>query len=77
MVLSKEEVSKILSAVSNLKHRSILMLVYSAGLRVSEVVKLKPKDIDSDRKLILIIGSHGKQQLLFPLVHLILCCTKK
>jgi len=45
VVLSKEEVSKILSAVSNIKHRSILMLTYSAGLRVSEVVKLKPEDI--------------------------------
>jgi len=37
------------------------MLVYSAGLRVSEVVKLKPEDIDSDRKLILIKGAKGEE----------------
>ena len=61
VVLSKEKVSKILSAVSNIKHRSILMLTYSAGLRVSEVVKLKPEDIDSDRKLILIKGAKGRK----------------
>jgi len=55
VVLSKEEVAKILNSVDNLKHRAILMLVYSAGLRVGEVVKLKPEDIDSKRMLIHII----------------------
>jgi len=58
--LSKEEVARILSNVDNIKHKAILMLVYSAGLRVSEVVKLKPEDIDSDRKLILIKGAKGR-----------------
>jgi len=47
VVLSQEEVSKILFSVDNLKHKAILMLVYSAGLRVGEVVRLKPEDIDS------------------------------
>ena len=61
MVLSKEEIAKILSVVSNIKHKSILMLVYSAGLRVSEVVKLRPEDIDSDRKLIFIKGDKGRK----------------
>jgi len=46
-VLSKEEVKRILAAVDNIKHKAILMLVYSAGLRVSEVVKLNPEDIDA------------------------------
>jgi len=59
--LSKEEVARILSNVDNIKHKAILMLVYSAGLRVSEVVKLKPEDIDSDRKLILIKGAKGEE----------------
>ncbi len=54
VVLSQEEVLKILSTVSNIKHKAILMLIYSAGLRVSEVVKLKPQDIDSQRKLVYI-----------------------
>lgn len=60
IVLSKEEVAKILSTVNNIKHKAILMLVYSAGLRVSEVVRLKPEDIDSKRKLIFIRGAKGR-----------------
>jgi integrase/recombinase XerD len=54
-------VAKILSSIDNIKHRAILMLVYSAGLRVGEVVKLKPKDIDSKRMLIYIRGSKGRK----------------
>jgi site-specific recombinase XerD len=61
VVLSKEEVSKILTSVDNLKHRAILMLVYSAGLRVGEVVRLKTEDIDSNRKLIHIKGAKGRK----------------
>jgi len=57
-VLSQNEVIKILNALTNIKHRAILFLVYSAGLRVGEVVRLKIQDIDSDRMLIRI--EHGK-----------------
>lgn len=60
-VLSKEEVTRILSSVDNSKHKAILMLVYSAGLRVGEVVKLKPEDIDSKRMLIHVRGSKGRK----------------
>jgi len=61
VVLSQEEISKILSSITNIKHRLILMLIYSAGLRVSEVVKLKPGDIDDERKLIHIKGGKGRK----------------
>ena len=61
VVLSQEEVSKILSSVENIKHKAILMLVYSSGLRVGEVVKLKPEDIDSNRKIIHIRGAKGRK----------------
>ncbi|MCM8803302.1 MAG: tyrosine-type recombinase/integrase, partial [Candidatus Omnitrophica bacterium] len=61
VVLSKEEISKILSAVKNVKHKAILMLVYSAGLRVGEAVRLKLEDIDSERMLIHIKGSKGRK----------------
>lgn len=44
VVLSKEEVAKIFSSINNIKHKAILMLIYFAGLRVGEVVKLKPED---------------------------------
>ena len=60
-ILSKNEISKLLKAVKNLKHKAILYLVYSAGLRVGEVVKLKPTDIDRDRMLIHIIQGKGKK----------------
>ncbi|WRQ72941.1 MAG: tyrosine-type recombinase/integrase [Methanosarcinales archaeon Met12] len=61
VVLSQEEVSQILSSVNNIKHKVILMLIYSAGLRVSEVVKLKPADIDIQRKLIHVKGAKGRK----------------
>ena len=61
VVLNKEEISRILSSTENIKHISILMLVYSAGLRVSEVVKLKVEDIDTQRKLIHVKGAKGRK----------------
>jgi len=61
VVLNQKEVSRILSSANNIKHRAILMLVYSAGLRVSEVVKLKPEDIDTERKLIRMKGAKGRK----------------
>ena len=45
----------------NIKHKVILMLIYSAGLRVSEVVKLKLEDIDAERRLIRIKGGKGRK----------------
>jgi len=44
----------------NLKHRAILAVIYSAGLRISELASLRPSDIDSDRKQIKIIGKGNK-----------------
>lgn len=61
VVLSVNEVLSILNAVDNLKHRTILMFVYSAGLRVGEVVRLKIQDIDTDRKMIHLHGAKGKK----------------
>ncbi len=61
VVLSQEEVAKILNSVDNLKHRAILMLTYSAGLRVGEVVRLKIEDIDGKRMLIHIKGAKGRK----------------
>lgn len=62
VVLSKEEVAKILNAVDNIKHKAILMIAYSSGLRVNEVVKLKAEDIDSKRMLIHIKGAKGRKE---------------
>lgn len=60
-VLSAEEVQSILNSVKNVKHRMILLLTYSAGLRVSEVVRLKPNNIDEDRMLIHLRQAKGRK----------------
>lgn len=60
-VLSEEDVTKILNSVTNQKHRTILYVVYSSGLRVSEVVNLKISDIDSNRMTIFVKDSKGNK----------------
>ncbi|MCU0420613.1 MAG: site-specific integrase [Cyclobacteriaceae bacterium] len=58
-VLDESEVEAILRQVVNLKHRAILFTIYSAGLRVSEVCRLRVQDVDSKRKLLMIRASKG------------------
>ncbi len=60
-VLSPEEIQRLLDATINLKHKCILMTLYSGGLRRSELINLKIIDIDSDRMLIRISQSKGKK----------------
>ncbi|MDF2672067.1 MAG: integrase [Clostridiales bacterium] len=60
-VLSFQDVMKVLGALRNEKHRTILFLIYSAGLRVGEVVKLTAQDIDSHRMLIHIVQGKGRK----------------
>jgi len=60
-ILAISEVKKLFDAVENLKHKCMLYLGYSAGLRVSEVVSLKIADIDSARMVINIRGAKGKK----------------
>ena len=61
VVLSQEEVCEILKATVNLKHKAILMTIYSAGLRISEAIQLKVSDIDSQRMKIRITQAKGKK----------------
>lgn len=60
-ILSLQEVQRLLEAAGSLKHRALLMTTYSAGLRVSEVVRLKPTDIESDRMLIRVEQGKGRK----------------
>jgi site-specific recombinase XerD len=60
-VLAKEEVFCILNALQNEKHKAILYLIYSAGLRVGEVVRLQPSDIDTKRMLIKVRQGKGRK----------------
>jgi integrase/recombinase XerD len=58
-VINKEEILQKLSLIKNIKHRAILSLTFSVGLRVSEIIKLKISDIDSSRMLITINDAKG------------------
>ena len=60
-ILSKHEVQRILRACNNIKHHCIILLMYSAGLRRSELIDLKITDIDSERMVVNILGAKGKK----------------
>ena len=60
-VLAKEEVLNIIENTNNIKHRCIVSLLYSAGLRRSEVLKLSPGDIDSKRMVIRVRSGKGNK----------------
>ncbi len=60
-VLSEHELERLFRAVSNLKHKAILLTAFSCGLRVSEVCRLKVKHIDNDRMQVFIERSMGKK----------------
>jgi site-specific recombinase XerD len=62
LVLSKTEVLKLLFATPNIKHRLILSLLYSSGLRVNELINLKLADIDVERQQIYIRMGKGRKQ---------------
>jgi len=60
-VLSKSEVFSIIASINNLKHKCIISLIYSSGLRRSELINLKLTDIDSNRMMIHIRAGKGKR----------------
>ena len=60
-ILSAEELKRLFSAVSNPKHRAMLMTAYGGGLRVSELVRLKVTDIHSDRMMIQVKQGKGRK----------------
>ena len=66
-VLSKEEVKLILNAHSNLKHKAMLSLVYSCGLRCGELLSLLPRHIESKRNIVLLKNAKGKKDRIVPL----------
>jgi site-specific recombinase XerD len=58
-VLARTDALRLVESLSNLKHRALLMLLYSAGLRVSEAVRLRIDDLDPGRMLIRVRGGKG------------------
>ncbi|MCZ2083317.1 MAG: site-specific integrase [Flavobacteriales bacterium] len=76
-VLSKEEIKAILEAHQNIKHKTMLSLIYSCGLRRSELLHLKPTDIDSKRNIVIIRQSKGKKDRITPLSPKILALLRE
>lgn len=66
-VLSKEEIQKILVQTINIKHKAMLCLIYSCGLRRGELLKIKPSHIQSDRGILLIKEGKGKKDRITPI----------
>ena len=71
-VLSKEDILKIITNTNNLKHKCIVSLLYSSGIRRNELIHLKITDIDSKRMLILIEAAKGKKDRYTILSHTLL-----
>ena len=71
-VLSKEDVLKVIANTNNLKHKCIVSLLYSSGIRRNELIHLKITDIDSKRMLILIEAAKGKKDRYTILSHTLL-----
>ncbi|MBS3137102.1 tyrosine-type recombinase/integrase [Candidatus Woesearchaeota archaeon] len=61
VILSKEEIERLISATKNINHKLIIQVGYSAGLRVSEIINLRWPDIDFDRNLIHLKRAKGKK----------------
>src|SRR6266516_3291975 len=60
-VLSREEVDRLMSSILNLKHQTLLMTIYAAGLRVGEAVSLRVREIDSARMTIRVVQGKGRK----------------
>ena len=71
-VLSKEEIKLILNVHNNIKHKMMLSLIYSCGLRCGELLALKPVHIDSKRNIVLLKNSKGQKDRIVPLSPFIL-----
>lgn len=74
---NQEEISAIIKAAGNLKHRTMLMLAYATGMRVSEVIALRTMDIDSSRMCILIRRAKGKKDRMVTLSPVLLVMLRE
>lgn len=60
-VLSQEEVLRIVQVTKNLKHRAIIVLLYSSGLRIGEITSLQLKNIDVERRQVKVVSGKGRK----------------
>lgn len=71
-IIDKEYILSNSNKILNIKHKAIILLAYSVGLRVSEIINLKICDIDSKRMIINIIQAKGRKDRIVPLTNTIL-----
>lgn len=76
-IIDKEFLIKRINEIKNLKHKAIISLGYSVGLRVSEVINLKIEDIDSKRMIIHIKNGKGRKDRIVPLSQNVLELLRK
>lgn len=76
-IIDKDFLLNKISKIENLKHKAIISLAYSVGLRVSEIVNLKISDIDSKRMIIIIHQSKGRKDRIVPLSPTILLLLRE
>jgi integrase/recombinase XerD len=76
-VLSIEEVQRIIESIENLKHKCVILTIYSAGLRISELINLKVADIDSKRMQIHVHEAKGKKDRYTLLSEKLLICLRE
>ena len=60
-VFSENEVQRLITSIPNTKHRTLMMLIYSSGLRIGESIRLRKEDITVDRRSVFIKGGKGKK----------------
>jgi integrase/recombinase XerD len=77
VVLSRQEILKLLAAMPKIKHRAIFLTIYSTGLRAREAAGLKPHDIESDRMLIRVNQGKGKKDRYVMLSPLLLAVLRE
>ena len=77
VVLSQEEVKRLIEAAPNLLHRTLLMVLYSTGVRRKEASRLKVSDIDSQRQVIHIRQGKGSRDRDLPLTPKLLSCPPR
>lgn len=76
-ILSEQEIQLIFSMISNIKHKTILSIIYSCGLRIGEVLNLKIEDVDSERMVLQIKQGKGAKDRVVPLAQNVLVLLRK
>jgi integrase/recombinase XerD len=76
-VLTKEEVGRMIHAIKNLKHKILIVIIYSCGLRRSEAIDLKTKHIDIGRKMLKVEDAKGKKDRYVQLAPAVLDLLQK